>query len=172
MMRIFAGAFAALLLAVSPSWADLSADITTSAQANNGANSNLAGNVDTDAFRTEMQALIVAVQNAKGDAQVTSIESIDDYALARTVVEMVSNLPAAQALAIVRAAARGKPGAATEIIELVTEARPSLGVQIAAAVNCAVDSVGCNSVVLYIPEEHELIQDFSEEDPNQDASDS
>ena len=83
-----------------------------------------------------------------------------------------SSSSAAQALAIVRAAARGKPGAATEIIELVTEARPFLGVQIAAAVNCAVNSVGCNSVVLYIPEGDELFEDFSEENPNQDASDS
>ena len=129
MMRITAGAFAALLLLASPVWAQSLGDqINTAANDNPG--TDLPAAVDPEGFTADMQALIVAQYNtANPGAQVTSIEEISDTDLASTVGAMLDNnddLSAAQATAVVRAAIRSRPSLAVQIAAAAAYARPDI----------------------------------------------
>ena len=133
MMRIIAGAFAALLLLASPVWAQSLGDqINTAASDNPG--TDLPAAVDPEGFTADMQALIVAQYNAANpDSQVTSIEAINDTDLASTVGAMLANnndLSAAQATAVVRAAIRSRPNLAVQIASAAAYARRDIAKQI------------------------------------------
>lgn len=178
MMRIIAGTIAALLLVASPVFAqDFTSNINAAASSN-GVNFD----TDTDeAIDAAMQSAFEAQIAAA--AGVASIDDLTDEQLAAAISGIVGNNPSLttnQVTALVRAAARNRPGAVVQIAAAAAYARPAISADVqAAAVSVVPDqSTAINSAVVRSAadgtkadvNEDGFVDTVEAENPAQDAS--
>ena len=131
MMRMIAGAFAALLLVASPALAqDVASDLNTQAQAD-GVDFASTSEAEIDnALNAGLQGTLVANSGVPG---ATEIADLTDEQLAGALGGILENNPgltAAQVTALVRAAVRARPEYAVQIAAAAAYARPDVAREI------------------------------------------
>lgn len=137
MMRITAGAFAAMLMVASPALAQVSAENMDSQAQTAGVNFATSSDADIDAALTsQLQADIVASSGVDGATDIAQLTDEQLAAAVGTILENNPSLTTKQVTALVRAAIRSRPAGSPGIAMIAYQAayaRPDIAKEIQVA---------------------------------------